>query len=538
MNKTNNQLNDNKSFFPKHLKQKVSTNLHLFIPTLNADESNNSIINQNGDIIYYSKPFFDNYWCEHINYNPSYYSHFTFVMNRDGSLWYEANLYLVSLIESDTAYNEDQRIPSDTIYGHSNCLQKYKLFCDEQDDELDHIQERDKLERENTPYWKVAKRPFNRPNFKYRDYLQERVNKGEITGTYAKKLLYPITSFYNFINEYFGKDYLTLGKGIVMPGKESKALIVINENKSLIVNTNQANKIRGSDNKHLGYINDGGNTKPLTEKQQLQILDIIFNQGQTEIIISFIFSLTTASRMDTTFTLRLCHFIDNLPKDYSQYELTKWWNIQTKYISNKMYSIHIGEGTLIDAKGLEKRYYLQVPGWIMEIIRTYIVSERAINRRKRINYPQNNPLEEYVFLTQNFNPYYIAKSDSNKNKYKNMNNGGAIRVFITEKITKHLQFKFKFHYLRATCLMNIYTKMQLDNKLTITQQMDFLKNFAGHKSEKTTRQYLDYTQDEQNRYDAYDYRGDKLIKWLSTFGLININNDEEKYAIKVTRNQQ
>ena len=80
--------------------------------------------------------------------------------------------------------------------------------------------------------------------------------------------------------------------------------------------------------------------------------------------------------------------------------------------------------------------------------------------------------------------------------------------------------------------------MQLDNKLTITQQMDFLKNFAGHKSEKTTRQYLDYTQDEQNRYDAYDYRGDKLIKWLSTFGLININNDEEKYAIKVTRNQQ
>lgn len=534
----NKQLNDHESFFPKFLKQKVSSNLHLFIPTLDKDKSNNSITNQNGDILYYTKPFFDNYWREHINYDSSYYSHFTFVMNRDGSLWYEANLYLVNLIESDTAYNEDQRIPSETIYGHSSCLQKYKLFCDEQDDELDYIHKRDKLERENTPYWKVAKRPFNRPNFKYRDYLQERVNKGEITDTYAKKLLYPITSFYNFINEYFGKDYLILGKGIVMPGKESKALIVINENKSLIVNTNQANKIRGSDNKQLGYIKDGGNTKPLTEKQQSQILDIIFNQGQTEIIISFLFSLTTASRMDSTFTLRLCHFIDNLPKVYSEHELTKWWNIQEKYISNKIYSICIGEGTLIDAKGLEKRYYLQVPGWIMEIVRIYIVSERATNRRKRINYPQNNPLEEYVFLTQNFNPYYIAKSDPNKSKYKNMNSGGAIRVFITENITKNIQFRFKFHYLRATCLMNIYTKMQLDNKLTINQQMDFLRNFAGHKSENTTRQYLEYSQNEQNRYDAYDYRGDKLLQWLSNFGFVDINDREEAYDIQVNWNKQ
>jgi len=51
MNKQNKQLNDHESFFPKYLKQKVSSNLHLFIPTL--DKSNNSITNQNGDILYY-----------------------------------------------------------------------------------------------------------------------------------------------------------------------------------------------------------------------------------------------------------------------------------------------------------------------------------------------------------------------------------------------------------------------------------------------------------------------------------------------------
>lgn len=527
------QKDYDKSFIPKYINKKISTNLSLYIPTLDNSKNNTPIVDHKGKTIFYAKPFFDNYWIKHINYDPSYYSHFTFVMNRNGSLWYEANLYLINLIQYDTAYNEDQRITQSTISDHATSLQKYKLFCDEQDDELDYIQGRNKLERENNPFWKIAKRPFSRPNFKYRDYLQERVDKNEICPNYAKKLLYPITSFYHFINEYFGKDYLNLGKGILMPGKESKALIIVNKDKSLIVNTNQSNKIRGSNNKYLGYINDGGNTKPLTETQQLQILDIVYNQGQAEIIISFLFSLATASRMDTTFTLRLCHFIDNLPKDYSSYELAKWRDIQTKFIPNKIYSILIGEGTLIDAKGLEKRYYLQIPGWIMEIIRTYIVSERAVNRRMRIKYPQNNPLEEYVFVTQNFNPYYIAKSDLNKNKYKNMNSGGAIRVFITERITKQIQFKFKFHYLRATCLMNIYTKMQLDNKLTSIQQMDFLKNFAGHKSENTTKQYLDYLQNENNRYDAYDYRGDKLLNWLSNSNLADTNETLNLQNIQV-----
>lgn len=522
-------LSDENIYIPKYINKKVSTNLFLYIPTIYNSKNNTPIIDHNSQTTFYAKSLFDNYWINHINYDPSYYPHFTFVINRDGSIWYEANLYLVNLIQNDTAYNEDQRITQSTIYDHARSLQQYKLFCDEKDDELDDAQYRDKDERENNPFWKIAKRPFSRPNFKYRDYLQARVDKNEISTNYAKKLLYPITSFYNFINEYFGKDYLILGKGIEMPGKESKSLIIVDKNKSLIVNTNESNKIRGSTNKHLGYINDGGNTKPLTETEQLQLLDVLYNQGQVEIIISFIFSLITAARMDTTFTLRLCHFIDNLPKNYSQYELIKWRSTQTKFNSDQIYTVLIGEGTLIDAKGLEKRYYLQIPGWMMEMIRTYIVSERAVNRRMKIKFPQDNPLEEYVFITQNFNPYYIAKSDLNKNKYKNMNNGGAIRVFITEKITKEIQFKFKFHYLRATCLMNIYTKMQLDNKLTYTQQMDFLRNFAGHKSEKTTRQYLDYSKNEELRYEAYDYRGDKLLSWLSTFNFL----DNDQYFNKM-----
>lgn len=343
----------NKLFILKYLNKKISTNLHLYIPSTEEKENNTPIVDSNGEVLYYSKSFFDNYWLEHISYDPEVYAHFTFVMNRDGTLWYEANLYIINLIQYDTAYNEDQRIPQATIAAHSEALQKYKRYCDEQDDELDLIHARDKIEREKMPYWRVAKRPFNRPNIKYRDYLQERVTVEEIADTYARKLLRPVTAFYDFINEYFGKDYLFLGKGVTMPGKVDKTIIMIDEDRGIIKDKKEANKIRGSHNKSLGYIEDGGNTKPLIERQQLEIFDLIYASGQPEIIISFLFAIKSAARMDTTFTLRLRYFMNNLPENYSPACLNEWRKKEKKYVATRLYPISIGEGTLIDAKGLE-----------------------------------------------------------------------------------------------------------------------------------------------------------------------------------------
>lgn len=506
----------------KFLNQKISANIHLFIPTSENNIENSPILHQK-EPIYYKKPFFDKYWTEHANYDPSHYSHFTFVMNRDYTLWIEANLYLIHLIQYDTAYNEDQRIPSVTIEGHAKALQKFKLFCDEQDDELDTIHQRDNNIRKESPYWKVAKRPFSRPNIKYRNYLQERVNKKEIKPRYARKLLYPITSFYKFVNDYFGNDFLQLGKGISMPGKSDDVFISTTKDKGLIVKTNEGNKIRGTSNNDLGYISDGGNTKPLTEEQQMKIFQLIDSQGQPEIIISFLFSIITAARMDTTFTLRLKYFINNLPTDFSVQSLNTWKEKDKQFSENKLYYIPIGEGSLIDAKGLEKRYNLQVPGWLMKIVQSYIVSKRATRRRLNIKFPQKNELDEYVFITQNSNPYYIAKSDPNKNCYKNMSNGGSIRVYINNNISKKVDFDFKFHYLRATCLMNLNIKMSEDSRFTPSQKMRILRDFAGHVDEKTTQQYLDYSQHESDRYSAYDSRGEKLLKWLLKSTLINRN---------------
>ena len=177
---------------PKYLNKKITTNLHLYTPTLDDSKENTVINDEKGEVLFYGKPLFDDYWLQHIEYDPDYYAHFRYVMNRDGTLWYEANLYLINLIQYDTAYTEDQRITQSTIDSHSEALQKYKLFCDEQDEELDLIRNRNKSESNESPYWKVAKRPFSRPNIKYRDYLQQLINQKKIGHKYAKKILYPV----------------------------------------------------------------------------------------------------------------------------------------------------------------------------------------------------------------------------------------------------------------------------------------------------------------------------------------------------------
>jgi hypothetical protein len=509
------------------MKKKVTTNLHLYVPTMDGSKEKNLIVDHHGEGLYYSKPFFDEDLKSFVQYDPEYYSNFTFVLNRDGTLWYEANLFLLDLIEKDSAYYESQRVSRSTISEHANSLQKYKLFCDERDDENDLTDD----EREVKPYWRVAKRPFSRPNIKYRNQLQDQVSSGEINKRYASKLLYPITAFYNFINEKYGKDYLILGKGVVMPGNITKVIIETGDEKGILVDSNEANNIRGSNNDRLGYIKDGGNQKPLTPEQQIKVFEVINEKGQPEIIISHLFSVYTGARMDTTFTLRLRTFMNCLPDDYTLNGLREWRNKNDPFEVNKEYKILVGARTLIDAKGLDKEYKLYVRGWIMEMVRTYAVSKRAAERRKNIKFPQKDPLDEYVFITNEYNPYYVAKSDPNKGYYNNLPNGGAIRTYHTNNIRKKIDFEFKFHFLRATYLMNLVQMLRnLPDELKMSEST-ILKEAqlrAGHTSPKTTQGYLEHKEQEEKRLESIDMHGDKLLEWINNKGIVKLSEDGQQ----------
>ena len=512
------------------MKKKITASLHLYIPTMDDSEENSYITNDNGEVLYYGKPFFDNDLKSFVQYDPDFYSNFTFVMNRDGTLWYEANLYLLDLIEKDDAYYESQRVPKTTISEHANALQKYKLFCDQRDEENELINGECKL----IPYWKVAKRAFSRPNIKYRNELQARVNSDEIEDSYARKLLYPITAFYNFINEKYGKDYLILGKGVKMPGRTTKVYLKTGDDKGILVDSNECNAIRGSKNDKLGYIKDSGNQKPLTLEQQIIVFDIIYERGQPEIIISHLFSIYSSARMDTTFTIRLRHFMNCLPDDYTERGLREWRNKHEPFEANKEYLILVGTSTLIDAKGLEKEYKLHVRGWVMELVRTYSVSKRGVERRKNIKFPQKDPLDEYVFITKKYNPYYVAKSDPNKGCYNILPNGGAIRTYHTEHIRDKVNFEFKFHFLRASSLMNLvrmYRSLPDELKMSESEIINQAQLRAGHTSQKTTQGYLDHDKKEARRLESIDMHGDKLLEWVLDKRIVKLSADGKQCEV-------
>jgi len=508
-------------------KQYAVCNLHLYTPTMNDDESYTPIIDENGEVMYYGMSFYDEYTKEAIEFDPDHYAHFQLVVNKDGSLWYEANRYLLQMLHDDNAYLESQRVPKTTIKEHATALQRYKWFCDERDDDLVEKGIITEEQRKALPFWRIAKRASSRPNFVYKRHLMENggLKKEKLSPRTIKKLISPITEFYNFINEEYGHDFLVLGKMVTMPGKIFDH-IVETDRGNIVVEGNEANSVPMAENENDGYIRDGGNTKPLKPHQQKQIISLILEKGQPEIIISHFFAIETAARMNTVFTLRLRHFMKSLPIDDSPQSLAAWKKENDTFEEDEIYTIQIGGSKLVDAKGLDRSYQLKVPGSMMQVVQQYCMSERATHRRKNIRFPQKDPLDEYAFITKNYDPYYCSKSDPNKAKYKTLPAGGALRSYKKDHIDPYINFEYKFHFLRATALWNLLQKLLEDGDMSENKILKEVAKFAGHKDTETTKGYVDYKDNEEARYKAIDQHGTKLYQWANKY----LPDNEEKYV--------
>lgn len=510
-------------------RRKAVCNLHLFIPTMTEDSSHDPITDHNGEVLYYGKSFFIDELKQVVEFNPDQYAHFQLVVNKDGTLWYEANRYLLDMLDKDTAYYENQRVSKKTLSEHASALQNYKWWCDEQEEEL--RKNSLKEAKEQLPYWRTAKRPTSRPNIAYKKYLLEKTTEDgkPLSPKTVKKYISPITSFYNFINEHYGAGYLDLGKGVIMPGKEVDHFVKTNYGTRIVVG-NEANRVPYADNKDNGYIKDGGNTKPLSDEQQKKLFELIFGIGNPEITLMHLFAIETAARVQTVLTLRLRHFMKSVPADASPKAISEWRQRNDAYDSNQMYTLSVGGNELVDTKGLHKEYKLQVPGDIMRAIQRYCVSERAFHRRSNLNHPQPNPLDEYVFITKNGNPYYCSKSDPNKDKYSSLPDGVALRNFNKDCITPFINFEYKFHFLRASALWNML-QVLLETGMSQAKALQDVRDFAGHKDASTTSGYLNWKPKEEARYRAIESRAKRLYKLVDdtpVFGSMRDGIGEEE----------
>lgn len=464
------------------------TTLDIYTPTTKSN-NNIPIGNENGEIIYYKE-------IQNNMNKLNIYHEFPFVIKNDGTLWYEANMYLLWKIDNNP-YIDPQ-----TLKVHSKSLQDYIYFC----------------ERENID-WKVAEKITSRPNWKYRKYLDERFLNCEITSATLKKMIKPNTSFYNYLMDV--RDY---SFNVRLFNLIKVRLSNNNKNGSSFtkeINIFDINQVDSSINSYDGtIIDEGKKLRPLTHKEQSILFNTLSILDNYEMKLIFLFSVLTGARLETVLTLKLKHFVDSLPNNYFENEILQWQNNQEKFSFTSKQLLPVGPGTGIDTKN-NKNYSLILSRKLNEVIVTYIISKRAFERRRKAKI-QTNDLEQYIFLTNRSKPYYMSSTDIYRREYKKIPRGGTIITFICKTLKPKLKelnrsFPFHFHNLRATFAMNylLINQPSVDKGMISQLQLSTqLQKHMGHEKITTSMRYIEYYNLTEDINEAHDFHEEKLFSWL------------------------
>jgi integrase len=447
-------------------------NLLVFEPKLSGSEKNKitlQIDNTDNSFAYYAEPSNGDFIVDKFH-------HFPVLINADGSPWQHGVLYLLSKLESN-------QIPSPkTLESIAVDLSHFMEFIS------------------STPpldYLVSPKRKLQRPTYAYRAYLQELLQDGLISKNTASRRMSSVIGFYRWLE----KQHDTIFEHQLWDEREVYIQFYTAEGFSKIkhlTSTNLAVKVPANNDDFSEYIIDGGRLRPLSKIEQENLIKALIEIGNPEMTLAFLIALTSGARIQTVFTLRIKHFIDI--------------NINAL----REVPIKVGMGTGVDSK-FQKNMSIFIPAWLIDKIKMYLHSERALRRRTRSNHYFESENDQYLFLTQSGAPYYISETDPQIIKYRTPQRGNAIRQFIKSQLMPILvknnsYFAFSFHDLRATYGMNI-----LEEKINKVEAGDyklfdvliFIRERLGHKSTRTTELYLNYRQKQsialntQSNFESY-----------------------------------
>lgn len=384
------------------------------------------------------------------------------VVGGNGTLWHEANLYILSRLQRTV----DPHMV--TYAGVATDLAAFKRF----------------LEDEDIDFREFPRRTLARPTYRYRGDLRLRIRAGQMAPTTARRRMTSVIGFYRWLIE----------EGLIKPEnppwQDGDTYFKFTDSKGftrtkLVKTTDVAIRVSRQTDPYDETIDDGGKLRPLTEQEQVWLIEALAELGNTEMMLIHFIALFTGARIQTILTLRVHHVLSDFAADVTEI------------------LIPVGQGTAIDTKN-DKRLTLIFPRWLFEKLKVYALSERARKRREKAG---DDSGSQYLFLSNRGVSMYRSRVDrlefDEAQSIRHEKQGQAVRQFISERVIplvrkkNGVKFRYRLHDLRASYGMNL-TDQQLmlvqEGKTTLHQAREFVKVRLGHESAATTDRYLNYRQ--------------------------------------------
>ncbi|WP_026602390.1 site-specific integrase [Methylomonas sp. 11b] len=416
---------------------------------------------------YYVRKKHDEVEGNRTDHKPSWmrseFNLYPIVLDKNGVPWAEANIYLLSRIESSIS-------PTMSTYASiADSLAAFRRFLDETE-----------IDWTDFPSHKLK-----RPTYRYHSYLKLEIASGRLKASTAKRRMSAVISFYSWLKQ---EGTLTPTN---LPWKESDRYIQLVDLHGFkfskhITSTDVSIKTTQSQDPYDKRIDDGGKLKPLTTQEQEWLIDSLISLGNTEMLLIHLLGLVTGARIQTILTMRIKH-------------------VSAEFNSGTADEVRLpaGPGTDIDTKN-DKKIIIHIPIWLYKKLNIYAKSERAKKRRARSDVGENE--SQYLFLSVRGSPLYKSKSDSlmfnQSYSIRHAKAGQGVRQFITDRVIPLIRtknnapdFHYQFHDTRASYGMNL-TDRQLERvsigEITLHQAREFVKARMSHESSATTDRYLQY----------------------------------------------
>ena len=390
---------------------------------------------------------------------------FPLVLNADGSPWAPACMWLLDRARADP-------LKVGSLNPVAQGLRAYKEFLDDFGLQWDDFSAVDK---------------YLRPTYLYKTHLQGLINSGAIKHSTGSSRMNVVVGFYRFLRDHEEWGFRAqnppwVDRTVGLEYRDSRGFKQVKEITSADVSIQVPKRDYAWDRR----IDDGGKLLPLSQSEQMVLVQVLKKLGNREYELMHYTSLLTGARIQTVLTLRWGAF-ETPPSQINQWPL----------------KLRCGPGTGIDTKRDVPNVYLAIQKELYEWLHTYVISDRARGRREKSEFKQH-PMN-YLFLSSQGGAYYESKDDRNALRdsseplKRSSSTGQNLRSFITAYVIPEIRktlpdFHYQFHDLRATFGVNWVDAVMKggDTRQRFTWARDQLRKLMWHKQAATTDRYIEY----------------------------------------------